>query len=78
MKRFFLSILNFLLLFKAFAGLLGDSNSIFLIFWGFIICIILANIISSKICEYLERNFSRSLQTFLILLFAVFAAAIFF
>lgn len=73
-----LVILNFLLLFKCFTGLLGDLNSIFLIFWGIIICSILSKVLSVKEKEYLEDNFSKKAKISIIILYTIFIVGIYF
>ena len=72
-----LVILNFLLLFKVLTGLLQNSNSLFLIFWGIIICLILSKVISVKEKEYLENNYSKRAKLVILILYILIIAGIY-
>ncbi len=72
-----LVILNFLLLFKVLTGLLQNSNSLFFIFWGIIICLILSKVISVKEKEYLENNYSKRAKLVILILYILIIAGIY-
>ena len=72
-----LVILNFLLLFKVLTGLLQNSNSLFFIFCGIIICLILSKVISVKEKEYLENNYSKRAKLVILILYILIIAGIY-
>lgn len=60
-----LSVLIFACLFRGFLGIFPNSNSFFLVFWGFIICMIFASIIAEKLDCYMREKYETKTRYFI-------------
>ena len=72
-----LSTLIFACLFRSFLGIFPNSNSFFLIFWGVIICMILASIIAEKLYCYMRETYETKTRYFIIVCLLLFVISLY-